>query len=115
MRILPFSLLVVPFMIACGGPSDSTKITDLSTDEAKDLCEESVDANPERTITCSGVMLTVGLSSADCADPGTPPTSCTATVGDVRDCNEAQGNQTEAEICAGTIPAACEALLSCEG
>jgi hypothetical protein len=113
MRILQLSLLAVPFLIACGGPSDSTKLNELSEDEAKDLCEEARDSNPERTVTCMGVMLTVGLSSEDCADPGTPGSSCTATVGDARACNEAQGNQTEAQICAGEIPAACAKLASC--
>lgn len=115
MRILSLSLLVVPFVIACGGPSDSDKISDLSTDEAKDLCEEFVDDNPERTVTCMGVMITVGLSSADCASQDEPGASCTATVGDARACNSAQAAQTEAEICTGMFPAACAKLAQCGG
>jgi hypothetical protein len=113
MRILPLSLLAVPFIIACGGPSDDTKIRDLSVEESKDLCEEAVESNPERTITCMGVMITVGLTSADCTDPGMPGPSCEATVGEARACNEAQGNQTEAEICMGMLPAACAKLAQC--
>jgi hypothetical protein len=115
MRILSLSLLALPFFIACGGPSDSTKITELSDEEAKDLCEEAIDSNPERTVTCMGVMITVGLTSADCADPMEPNPSCTATVGDARACNEAQGDQTEAQICAGDFPAACAKIVQCSG
>lgn len=114
MRILPFSLLfAASTLVACGGPSDSTKLNELSDDESKDLCEELVDDNPERTVTCMGVMITVGLSSEDCAQPEDPGTACEATVGDARDCNSAQAALTEAEICMGMLPAACARLASC--
>lgn len=115
MRILQLSILAVPFLVACGGPSDSTKITELSDDEAKDLCEEMVDANPQRMVTCMGVTITVGLSAASCSDPPTPNPSCQATVGEARDCNEDQGDQTEADICAGMIPSSCAKLAQCGG
>lgn len=109
MRILSLSLLVVPFVIACGGgPSDSTKIVDLSTDEAQDVCEET---SFNRSVTCQGQ--TISIKSTDCTMLGTPAATCTATVGDARACSSAMESASDADLCAGNIPAACEKLSGC--
>lgn len=117
MRILQLSLLAVPFVVACGGgPSDSTKLADLSVSEARDLCEESVDANPLRTITCEGQPVEWGIDPADCAasDVNEVAAGCTATVGQARDCFDALGALSDAEVCALTsLPAACAAISDC--
>lgn len=116
MRNITLSILALAGAVGCGGPSDSDKLSELSLSEAKDLCHEMVDLNPERSVTCNGQTFTVGLNDADCDDDteaDLPPDSCTATVGDARDCNEAQGDLTEAQICSGTLPAACQKLAAC--
>lgn len=109
MRLLLLSLIAVPFITACGGPSDSTKLSDLSADEAKDLCEE---LSYSRTVTCSGQTITI--NSDDCSMATAPSASCTATVGDARDCTDAIKSAADTELCTGSLPAACEKLSTCE-
>ena len=111
-----FFLAVV--LMGCGGGGgvdDSKKLSDLSADEAQDLCSEFVDDFPERTVDCSGTMITIGYTAAECADAGEPaPTTCTATVGDARACADATFSLSDDEICnAETLPAACAALQDC--
>jgi hypothetical protein len=112
-----FALLTL-VVLGCGGGSgvsDSKKLADLSTDEAKDLCEELADGFPERTVDCSGVMITIGFNKAECATDSEPaPSSCTATAGDARDCADAMSALTDDQICTSdSLPAACAPLQDC--
>lgn len=110
---------------ACGGDSgggssglsDSTKLNSISRSDAESLCYEMVDLWPERNVTCSGQTFKLGLTDADCDDgtndPADVDASCTATVGDARACLSALGSMTDAQICSGTEPAACDAINAC--
>ncbi|HZF55707.1 MAG TPA: hypothetical protein VE093_44135 [Polyangiaceae bacterium] len=96
-----FSALVLG-IVACGGPSDSDKLVDLSDDEITDLCSE-FDAESKD---CGG-GLTVSREPTQCSAPlKNVPTSCTATVGDLRSCNEA-------DLCALDQNAGCKAVFAC--
>ena len=99
----------------CGDSvSDSKKLSELSTEEAKDVCLELVDDYPERSVTCGSTTITIGLKSSECTDQTQAPATCTATVGDVRDCNAALYSQTDAELCSDApLPAACAKLAGC--
>ena len=100
----------------CGdsGVSDSKKLSDLSTAESKDVCLELASDYPERTVTCGSTTITIGLTSAECNTQDQAPATCTATVGDARDCTDAIYSQTDAELCADTpLPAACTRLMGC--
>jgi hypothetical protein len=109
--------LLATVLMGCGGDgvSDSKKLTDLSAAETKDVCNELADDYPERTVNCSGTMITVGYSAADCAMPGdAAPDTCTATVGDVRDCADAIFSLSDEQICTSdALPAACAKLDGC--
>lgn len=101
-------------MAAGSGVSDSKKLTDLSADEAKDLCEELADGFPERSVDCSGVMITIGFDKSECASASEAPASCTATAGDARDCADAMSALTDEQICTSEdLPAACAPLQDC--
>ena len=96
------------------GVSDSKKLTALTTAESKDVCLELAGDYPERTVMCGTTAITVGLTAAECNvdDPATA--TCTATVGDARDCVDALYSQTDAQLCADTPPpAACAKLQGC--
>lgn len=119
------SLFVVAAVLAvgCGGDgvSDSKKLSEVSASEAKDVCESLIDDYPERVVTCgsgsASIMITIGFSSADCTDT-TPPssTTCSATVGDLRTCQDAIYSQTDAQLCSDSSqPAACAKLEGCGG
>jgi hypothetical protein len=103
-------------LAACGGDSgvsSSKKLSELTTEEAKDACLELVADFPPRMVTCGDTTITVGTETADC-DGEVAPSSCTATVGDARDCAEAFKNQTDAQLCMdGPLPAACMKLVGC--
>jgi hypothetical protein len=103
--------------MGCGGDgvSDSKKLTDLSTQETKDVCEELAADFPERTVNCSGTMITIGYNKAECAGNTEPaPATCTATVGDVRDCADALFSLSDDQICTtDELPAACAPLNDC--
>jgi hypothetical protein len=106
-------LCLAAFLVGCGGDgvSDSKKLSDLTPTEAKDVCLELVDDYPERTIDCSGTMITIGFTAAECNDEQAAPATCTATVGDIRDCTDAIYSLTDAQFCMQeTLPAACAPL-----
>jgi hypothetical protein len=109
------SVLVLS-LAACGGDSgvdSSKKLSELSSQESKDACLELVEDFPPRMVTCGGTMITVGTETADC-DGEVAPSSCTATVGDARDCAEAFKNQTDEQLCMdGPLPAACMKIVGC--
>ena len=44
---------------------------------------------------------------------GTPAATCTATVGDARACSSAMESASDADLCAGNLPAACAKLSGC--
>lgn len=104
-------------LLGCGdeGVSGSKKITELTVEEATDVCMEMAEDFPERTVTCEpGVTFEIGFSDAACTNVEPAPAACTATVGDARACNEAIYSQTDAELCMdGPLPAACAPLENC--
>lgn len=108
-------LCLAAFLVGCGGGvSDSKKLAELSVSEAKDVCLELVDDYPEKTVNCNGTMTTVGFTKAECDDEGPAPATCTATVGDIRDCTDAFYSLSDAQICMlETLPAACAPLEGC--
>ncbi len=101
--------------VGCGDSvPDSTKLFDLSTAEAKEVCLELVGDYPERSVTCGAATIKIGLTTAECNDNEPAPASCTATVGDARDCNAALYDKTDAELCADEpLPAVCAKLVGC--
>ena len=115
------SSIVSLSLVACGGDdgdsglSDSKVIGSLTASESMDLCLELVESFPQRTVDCGGgVTLTVGIDPADCDDQ--PPATCNATVGNFRDCFEAFGNLSDAQVCddATPPPASCAPVLTAE-
>lgn len=110
-------LVSAGMLLGCGdeGVSGSKKVTELTVEEAKDVCLELVADFPERTVTCAPeVTITIGLTAADCTDPEPAPATCTATVSDVRACNEAMYSQSDADLCMDKpLPAACAVLANC--
>ena len=109
-------------MVACGGDdggssgvSDSKVIGTLSASEAMAVCIELTEIFPERTVDCGGgVTLTVGNSSSDCGSQ--PPATCTATVGQLRDCFGDLSDLTDAQWCSDTTqpPASCAPVFAAE-
>jgi hypothetical protein len=102
------TLLVVVCLAvnACGGGggsgvSDSTVLADLTAEEAMALCEEVAG---ERTVTCDGQEITIGVDPADCATAETFPSTCEATAGDLRDCLDAMDALSDEEICTLEVP-----------
>jgi len=108
--------LLLLAITGCGdsGVPDSKKLSDLSAAESKDACLEIAADYPERTVTCGSTTITIGLTTAECNTQEPAPATCTATVGDARDCSAAMYSMTDAELCADTpLPAACAKLTGC--
>jgi hypothetical protein len=111
--ILSFATLT---LIGCGGGIDgSTKLSDLSVAEVKDLCNELLDDYPEKTVDCgNGFTVTVGVAASECSDPSEAPATCMGTVEDQRDCISEIYNQSDMETCSDqALPAACTRLQGC--
>lgn len=93
-------------LAACGGDGggssglpDNKSAGSLTSAEAMALCQEIAADYPERTIDCgNGTTITIGTSASDCAT-ATIPATCTATVGDFRDCFAAMDALTDAQVC----------------
>lgn len=96
-------------LVGCGGVDDSKKLSELSTDESKDVCDELADDYPEKTVTCDGVMFTIKVN----CDGQVASPNCTATVGDARDCSAALYVQAEACMIDAPLPPACAKLAGC--
>jgi hypothetical protein len=97
-----FSALVIG-VVACGGVSDDAKLAELSDDEVTDLCSEVV----AETKDCgSGVTASRNGPSECAAGMKNVPTSCAATVGDFRECNDA-------DVCEFLSNAACGRIFQC--
>jgi len=107
-------------LVACGGGddsglSDSKVVGTLTLEEAMSLCQELAGVFPERTVDCGGGnTLTVGIDPAECTDQ--PPMTCTATVGQFRDCFGDISDLTDAQWCDPNTqpPASCAPVLSAE-
>jgi hypothetical protein len=98
-----FSALVLG-IVACGGVSDDTKLVELSDDDIADLCSEvAVIAEKD----CGGGFK-VSNSPEECtAELKNVPTSCEATAGDARTCNELE------DPCQALANASCQKLAPC--
>jgi hypothetical protein len=90
-------------MVACGGLSDDTKLSEVSDDDAADLCSEVVAASKD----CGNGVKVTRKGSADCAAGiKALPDSCTATVGDFHTCNEV-------DVCEILTNSACALIAQC--
>jgi hypothetical protein len=96
-----FSALVLS-VVACGGVSDDSKLAELEDSDIDDLCSEAVAESKD----CDGVMIS-RQGPAECsAGLKNVPTSCTATAGDFRECNEA-------DVCEILSNAGCGRIAQC--
>jgi len=105
-------------LAACGGDDDdssgidrSKKVTALTTDERKTLCEWGVEAQggAGKMTKCGDITITV-KPAADCiAQAMTFPASCALTVAQVEDCSKATGENA----CTSLTAPACLAFLDC--
>ena len=105
-------------LAACGGddgPADSTPVTQLSAEEAKDFCVELAGDLPQRTITCGEELtIQVGFDAAECATEALFDAECTATVGNARACVEALAGLSDAMWCTmEQLPPACAPVADC--
>lgn len=105
---------------ACGGGGggssgipDSTVASDLSMEEVVSFCEEMAADYPAREVDCGGTEPEQnGIDPAECADAEPFADTCTATVGDFRDCFGAIYALSDEEFCNLTeIPPECEPLI----
>lgn len=108
-------LVVCLALYGCGGGGDSgvpdsAVASDLSAEEAQAVCEEI----EFREVDCGGGN-TMTLGQEDCSTAEPPPATCTATVGEFRDCFDALEALSDDEICMlEEPPAACDAFFSAE-
>ena len=114
-------IVAVLFLAACGGGSgggvsDDKKVVDLTDSEGQSLCNELAAALPEKTVDCGGGQtITLGAGgAAECvSDLNNLEASCTLTAGQYRDCIDAIAAESDADVCAGTLPPACNAFGAC--
>ncbi len=120
-------LLALPALLllaGCGGISDGTELTSLTADDADAVCAELADAAPAREVTCGEgdfeFTFTLGVDEAECASGFEPveSASCTATVGDMKDCMSEGLDLSDEELCEPSdeepeISAACQAIFDC--
>jgi hypothetical protein len=113
-------LCVAVLLMACGGDdggggggNDSQQLGSLTTEEATALCNDLAGDYPEKTVSCPDGDTTIGFEDGACDGDQTFDSSCTATVGEARDCYDALYNEPDADICSQTIPEECAPLLSC--
>lgn len=126
------ALLCCGLAFACGGgkggggsgvPS-STLISDVTPDQAADLCESFIatQESPERTIDCNGEPVTVGINPEDIDAAVAECTAgiqsdvmdgCPVTVGEAEACFDALSGFSDAAICEGVmIPPECDELFN---
>lgn len=107
-------------LAACGGGDDSglddSKVVgQLTASEAMSLCVELSGVFPQRTVDCGGGnTIDVGIDPAECNEA--PPATCTATVGQFRDCFGDISDLTDAQWCDANTqpPASCAPVLSAD-
>lgn len=100
--------IAATLLLSACGISNGTELGSLDKEDAIKLCEEA----EARTIECGegDVTWTIELNG-DCSDAEAPPETCTATVGDWRDCVDAWDAMSDDEICAAeSTPSACAAV-----
>ena len=98
-----FSALVLG-VVACGGIGDDAVLVDLSDDEITDLCSEAT----AETKDCGGGVTITRKGPDECsAGLKNVPTSCQATAGDFRSCNEA-------DVCELLTNAGCGKIAQCQ-
>ena len=98
---------VLPLCVGCG-VADGKLLSELSAEQAMSVCDEYA----PRTIPCGDeVEREVCVFGGTCED-AMAPSSCMATVGDYRACQEAVEALSDAAFCdeAGA-PIACDAVL----
>lgn len=104
------------FLVGCGGDgvSDSKKLADLTAEESKDVCLDLAAEYPEKTIVCGTTSVTLGLATAECNTSDDVPATCTATVGDIRECTGVLYSLSTDQFCMlDSLPAACAPLEGC--
>jgi hypothetical protein len=111
--------------IGCGGGSggggtsglpDDARVGTLNAADGMQLCEYLVEAlGPARTVTCGpdDTREVGGEDIGECLDSLNDFSACALTVAQYEGCVEAVGGASDAEVCAGTLPPACQPLLDC--
>lgn len=87
-----------------GGVDPDEKASDLTAQQAMDLCAAYQADFPAKTVDCgSGNEVGVGFGSDSCTDFTPPPAGCPATVGQATDCFQALYD----DACGSGLPPAC--------
>jgi hypothetical protein len=117
------NLLLVVAIVGCGGGSGSgidgnKKLADLTVAELNEECNYAYETYPEVTITCPDGSTKhkgqTGTQSTDCAaTKNDVPATCPVTVSQVETCFADSYDESDAAVCAGTVPPSCAPLLSC--
>lgn len=105
-------IIAATLVLSACGLSNGTELGSLDQEDATKLCEEG----EARTIECGEgeVTWTIELNG-DCDNAEVPPETCTATVGDWRDCSDAWAAMSDEEICAAeSTPSECAPLFTAE-
>lgn len=95
-------------LAACGGIDETKKISELTADEKKSLCEEGVEATGSAPKDCGGGVTFTPNTQAECEAGGS---SSNCTVKQVRDCNDSLGG----DVCKVLATPECQALVACSG
>ena len=108
--------LAAGLLLAGCGLSDGKALRDLDEDDWAKLCEEF----EEESFTCEGEGFSYTIEfGGDCEPTDTDgtlmefPESCEATVGDLRDCDEAWREVLRADPCSADVPTECDYFESC--
>jgi hypothetical protein len=115
-------LAVLPMftLMACG-VGNGKLLKDMDEGDWKSYCASEV--RDEKTVMCTvlgtEVEVTVGGTADDCeaanaGNEGSLPDTCEATVGDLRDCNDAIYDDP-CSLMGETAAASCEVYFSCLG
>ncbi|HEY4177103.1 MAG TPA: hypothetical protein VGM90_09740 [Kofleriaceae bacterium] len=123
------SVLSLGALGACGGDDGgsggggsipaSTKLTDLTPAQGKQVCLDITALFPSHPVSCDGATIPVGLDASDCNDAtpvGNITSACTATVGDARNCFGDFADLSDQDYCNGTVrtPTSCAPLMTPE-
>lgn len=91
-------------LAACGGIDENKKISELTADEKKTLCEENVSAQGGAAKDCGNGITVTPDTQAEC-EAGT--SNC--TVKQVRACSDSLGG----DVCKVLATDECKALIAC--
>ncbi|HEY4058045.1 MAG TPA: hypothetical protein VGM39_15630 [Kofleriaceae bacterium] len=93
--------------------ANSRVVNTLTPDESLALCNELYAAFPPREVSCESGTQAWGFD-VNCANTAPFGASCTATVGNARDCVAALRSLADEQVCAGDVnPPACALLEGC--